>query len=720
MAMAAVLCLPVATSLADEGMWLPIYLEKYNMTRMKQLGLELSAQDIFNNDPNSASLKDAIVLFGGGCTGEVISKQGLVLTNHHCGFGYIADHSTLQHNYLRDGFWAKSLEEELPNKRLSVTFVKEMHNVTDELLAGMDAHNLSATDNAAIKDRLTKLEERYKGKSRYRQVLVRPMFFGAEYYLYVIESYPDVRLVGAPPSGIGKFGGDTDNWEWPRHTGDFSLFRIYAAPDNSPAPYSKENVPYKPQQSLTISLQGVKPGDFTMVYGFPGRTQQYISSYQLKLTTDVLNKHKIALRTKRLEIIDAAMASSEELRLKYADMQAGIANAWKKWQGENKGVKKLDAIAMKQIREQKVFTYLSESGGAGISKNPKLMKLDNEFRRWTDSLEQVALPFEYFREAIQGNGLLAFAGTWRSALITMRDAKARDGRLTSLAGQIQEFYKERDPEVEQKLLAVCLDAYMKDLNPRWVTPALGKLMKRHKGDATLAAADLYSKSFLANEAKATLVLKALQTKMDTAKQWRDPAIEIFHELFNQYNTVLQSRYILALSNLEEANGLMLAARRASGLEGTTFYPDANSTLRVAYGIVDNYQPRDGVTYLYHTTLDGMMAKHNPKVEEFRAPDKLLQLYEAKDYGQYEVNGTVPLAFIASNHTTGGNSGSPVLDAKGRLIGTNFDRCWEGTMSDIVYNKDLCRNIVLDVRYTLFIIDKLGGASHLIKEMDIVR
>ena len=714
---------------ADEGMWLPLYLEKLNHARMQALGLQLPADEVFSNDKNS--LKDAIVWFNGGCTAEVISKNGLILTNHHCGFTEIANHSTLQHNYLQDGFWAQNYKEELPNPGLTVSFVRSMTNVTKNLLEGLDPYNLSDADKTTLRSRVADLTKQLnKEDNKGTEVLIRPMYYGTEYYAFVLETFRDVRLVGAPPSGVGKFGGDTDNWMWPRHTGDFSIFRIYANKNNQSATYSAENVPYQPQRSLTISVQGIQPGDFTMVYGFPGRTQEYISSYQLQLITEVQNKYKINLRTQRLKVIDAAMASAPSLRLMYADAQATIANAWKKWQGENKGVARLKTLDAKLKEESRFADWASSNSAETISNlvghKRNYAEVVPSLARWTDSLRTVALATDYYREAILGNGLLNFATTWEDALKSMRkvggQAPAPDkvaSRLKSLAAQNKEYYPQHDEAVERQLLAICLRAYYQDISPAFHTSEFQKLVKEHDGDFDKLAAELYRKSLLAN---ATTAKKGLQMllKGDTSKISKDPALVLFRAFNRQYTSTLVPRYQRFSQQLETATGLMLEGNRAKNKEKSNikYYPDANSTLRVAYGQVNGYSPQDGVQYKHYTTLDGVVAKHNPDIEEFNVPKGLLDLHASKDYGRYAVNGTVPVAFTASNHTTGGNSGSPVLDARGRLIGTNFDRCWEGTMSDLQYDKDQCRNIVLDVRYTLFIIEKLGRCQSLIDEMNI--
>lgn len=715
------LSIVTTTAKADEGMWLPLYLKQFNEARMKQLGLQLNAEEVFNN--NGASLKDAIVWFGGGCTGEVISKQGLILTNHHCGFSEIANHSTLENNYLRDGFWAQSFDKELPNKNLSVSFVRRMEDVTQVLLDGLDPFNLSNADRATLKKRIADLQVKYGSGGKGLEVLIRPMFYGRQYYLFVLQTFKDVRLVGAPPSGIGKFGGDTDNWMWPRHTGDFSLFRIYAGPDNQPADYSAQNKPYVPERALTISLGGIKPGDFTMVYGFPGRTQQYIGSRQLKLITEGLNLPKIALRTSRLDIINKAMASGPGLQLMYADQQANIANAWKKWQGECKGVKRLNTYDNKLKLEQDFEQWLanpSTKSGSKLSPQEaaelksRYKSVLQDMNRWADSLATVALATDYFREAVMGNGLLAFAPTWIDAtnVVKTKDEAKVKSRMTSLRNQINEFYREHDPAIEVQLLAVCLKAYRDDLSAQYHPELLVELLKKGKNDPATVARELFKNSLLADSTKAFKAMKMLE-KGDTSKLVKDPAIVLYKAFQKQYASLLPrtQRY---MTSLEVATGLFTEGRMRMQPD-RIMYPDANSTLRVAYGQVDGYSPLDGVYYKHYTTLDGVMEKDNEAIEEFRVPAKVRQLYQARDFGRYAVNGTVPVAFIASNHTTGGNSGSPVLDARGRLIGTNFDRCWEGTMSDLQYDKDQCRNIVLDVRYTFWVIEKVGNCKRLVDE-----
>ena len=662
--------LAVATSSlrADEGMWLPSEII-LKIKDMQAKGFKLTAEDIYSI--NNSSLKDAVVHFGGGCTGEIISNEGLLITNHHCGFGQIQSHSSVEHDYLRDGFWAMTRAEELPNPGLTVSFLEYMKDVTDEVLKGYKP-SMSEEKRIELVAKNTKaIEEKAVKEGKSLRATVKPLFYGNQYYLYVFKVFTDVRLVGAPPSSIGKFGGDTDNWMWPRHTGDFSLFRVYAGADNEPAPYSENNVPYKPKRFFKVNAKGVSEGDFTMVYGFPGRTNEYLISDAVKYTAEKSNPHKIALRTLRLDIQNREMSKDQAVRIKYASKNASVSNAWKKWQGEAKGIFRMRAIENKQEFEAK-FTEWSKG-------KPEYENLVAKFHELYGMIEELSLVKDYQTEALNAVELVAFAGRGQRGA--------------------EKFYKDYYMPIDKDCFIALYNSYNKNIDDKYKSPYFLEQLKKF-GSVEAWADALFTEK---------------------------PNMEMAAEIYKQTNKHFNENYAPILDSVNKEITLLYRTYMRGQIEynkatrGTkVFYPDANSTLRVAYGQVKGYSPADAVYYTPVSSLDGVIEKDNPEIYDYNIPQKLRDLHAAKDYGQWEVNGSVPVAFIATNHTTGGNSGSPVLDAEGNLIGVNFDRVWEGTMSDVVYDPEVCRNISLDIRFALFVIDKLANADHLLEEMVIVK
>ena len=653
---------------ADEGMWLPSEII-LKIKDMQAKGFKLTAEDIYSI--NNSSLKDAVVHFGGGCTGEIISNEGLLITNHHCGFGQIQSHSSVEHDYLRDGFWAMTREQELPNPGLTVSFLEYMKDVTDDVLKGYKEGMPEAKRIEIVAKNSKAIEEKAAKEGKSLRATVKPLYYGNQYYLYVFKVFTDVRLVGAPPSSIGKFGGDTDNWMWPRHTGDFSLFRVYAGADNEPAPYSEDNVPYKPKRFFKVNAKGVKEGDFTMVYGFPGRTNEYLFSDAVKYTAEKSNPHKIALRTLRLDIQNREMSKDQAVRIKYASKNASVSNAWKKWQGEAKGIFKMRAIENKQDFEAK-FTKWSEG-------KPQYENLVAKFKELYAAIEELSLVKDYQTEALNAVELVAFAGRGQRGA--------------------ERFYKDYYMPIDKDCFIALYKAYDKNIDDKYKAP--------------------YFKEQLAKFGSVEAWADALFTEK--------PDLEMAAEIYRQTNRHFNENYAPILDSVNKEITLLYRTYMMGQMEynkanrGTkVFYPDANSTLRVAYGQVKGYSPSDAVYFTPVSSLDGVIEKDNPEIYDYNIPQKLRDLHAAKDYGQWEVDGSVPVAFIATNHTTGGNSGSPVLDAEGNLIGVNFDRVWEGTMSDVVYDPEVCRNISLDIRFALFVIDKLANADHLLEEMEIVR
>lgn len=658
-------------SRADEGMWLPSLIEQGRIKDMRAKGFRLKAQDLYSI--NQASLKDAIVRFGSGCTGELISDEGLLITNHHCGYGQIQQHSSVEHDYLTNGFAAMNRSEELANPGLVVSFLVKMQDVTDQILNGITPQEIIKTATEG---------NHYKAS-------VEALYYGNQYFLFVYEVFEDVRLVFAPPSAVGKFGGDTDNWMWPRHTGDFSIFRVYAGKDNKPAKYSPDNVPYVPKKSFTISLKGMHEGDFTFVYGFPGRTYQYLHSEAVRYIQDKSDPHKVNLRTIRLNIMNAAMAQNPAVRIQYAAKNASVSNAWKKWQGEMKGLKRLGTVGKKRDFEQKFEAWATDK--------PEYSGVTRRLAALYDSLEPYAFARDYHTEAIMAIELLKFAATFADA----KDLKPES--LSKMQAAAAKFYKDYVPNIDRETALALMTEYAKNI------PA--QFRPEH-----IDVENLFAGSLLADSMEVYQMLAQNDTVSIRRAIDNDAAVKTYRMFSEISKTRIEPKYTALNRRIDQEYRTYMRGMMEMRKGEHEFYPDANSTLRIAYGKVNGYQPLDAIYYQPNTTLEGVMQKDNPEIYDYDVPAKLRQIYETKDYGRWAVNGTVPVAFIATNHTTGGNSGSPVLNAKGELIGVNFDRCWEGTMSDLEYDPVVCRNIALDIRYALFLIDKVGGAGYLLDEM----
>lgn len=699
---------------AGEGMWLPLLLKSLNESEMQSMGMKMTAEDIYS--VNKGSLKDAIVHFGGFCTSELISDQGLLLTNHHCGYGQIQSHTSLENNYLRDGFWAKSMDQELPNQGLTAIFISRIEDVTEAALKGVKGKMTEKERQSLIDKNLEAIKTNASIES-HEAVSIKPFYKGNQYYMFVTVTYRDVRLVGAPPESIGKFGADTDNWVWPRHTGDFALFRIYADENNMPADYSPNNKPYKPKHYLPISLDGVTQDDFTLVFGFPGRTDEYLPSNAVTQIVDVLNPAKIAVRDRALKIVDAEMRADPQIKIQYASKFARIANYWKKWIGESQGLKATDGIGKKKRFEEKFTKRLNKKR----KYKKKYGHLLDEFEGLYKEIEPYALTRDYYNEVVFRNVELLSVASYMSRLTKMYDNNGEAGYnnfKARLSGYLEGFYKNYQPKVDQKVFAALMDMYQEGVPIAAATaPIKASLAKNNMNDCTALAAHIYSKSMLVSHDK----VKALFEKSpeDAIKAIKaDPAYAFINGLSTAYDENVANKYNEIKSKLDNLQRLYMQAQMDL-FPKKRFYPDANSTMRVTYGKVAGYDARDAVKYLPNTYLDGVMEKYKPGDYEFDVMPKLLELYEKKDYGQYAENGKMPVCFIGTNHTTGGNSGSPAIDAHGNLIGLNFDRAWEGVMSDINYDPSICRNIMVDVRYILFIVDKYAGATNLIDEMTLV-
>lgn len=695
---------------AGEGMWLPSLLGEQRIKDMQEKGLKLTAEDLYSI--NQASLKDAVVRFGGGCTGAIVSSQGLLLTNHHCGYGRIQSHSSIQHDYLTDGFWAMSRKEELPNPGLKVYFLVRMEDVTDRVLAGVK-DGMSEAERGKVIEEVTKKISEEVTKDGLYEAEIEPLFAGNQYFLYVMEVFRDVRLVGAPPSAIGKFGGDTDNWMWPRHTGDLSVFRIYAGKDNMPADYSEENVPYQPKKFFEISLEGINEGDFTFVYGFPGTTQEYLPASMIELISQVSYPTRISIRQTKLDIIVAAMNADPQVRIQYSSKQAGIANAWKKWIGVNKGLQRFKALDRKEAFEKEFQRWAS--GYDPFDYTGVL----SEFSQITTEMAPVQSWIDHFSEAIWQMDIIRYAASYRKlANLDKNQQEEIRQEVTKLKGNVSGFFKDYHPPTDRKIFIAMLEYLQRSLEKDQLPAFFATIDSKYQGDVAAYADEVYGSSFMVSNESAMEFLNSYKAPK-AKKIMKDPVYLVMKEFMDMYSSEYAARFA-DLSSRQDSLQRIYMKGIIDMKKGEILYPDANSTLRVAYGMVDDYYPSDAVYYYYQTTLDGIMEKDNPEIYDYQVPQKLKELYYTKDFGEYGVNGTVPVCFTASNHTTGGNSGSPVLNARGQLLGLNFDRNWDGTMSDFMYDSEICRNITLDVRYCLFLIDKFAGAGHLVEEMVLVR
>ena len=670
--LALLLCFAFITASADEGMWLPNLIGS-RIKDMRQKGFRLSAEDIYSI--NKASMKDAVVLFGSGCTGEYISEEGLLLTNHHCGYGSIQKLSSVEHDYLTYGFWAMSRGEELPVPGLTVRRLVRMEDVTARIEAGEDSEKIIA-----------EVEGGYSAS-------VQPMYYGNQHFLFVYEVFRDVRLVGTPPSSIGKFGGDTDNWIWPRHTGDFSIFRVYADKDNKPADYSKDNKPYRPARHFAISTKGVKEGDFTMIYGFPGNTQEYVISDAVEYVAEVSDPMKIALRTERLDIISAAQEQSPAIRIQYAAKHASIANAWKKWQGEVLGIKRLGTVDKKRAYEKEFAEWAADKEEyAHLLDSMKAAY--NEVREWY-----------YMGELYAETGKTIELGGIANVMYA-----AKHRRHENIADNFRKLYVNYNADIDRALAKAVLKGFERYCPAEKFPTALREEINKYGGTI-----DAYV-DYVFDNSNATSFEKAEAATKEQLEA--DPARRLF-EIFT-----FDKKMYRNLSNAPEIERWYrpyLHALREWDQQ-RAFYPDANLTLRVAYGSIAGYEYADGEYHNPVSTLDGIIEKDNPEIYDYNIPQVLRDIYARKDYGRWgeNINGryTVPVAFIATNHTSGGNSGSPVINGKGELIGINFDRTWLSTMSDIEFDPTICRNISVDIRYVMFVIDRVGGASYLFDEMKL--
>jgi hypothetical protein len=697
----------------DEGIWIPLLIEKYNIKLMKEKGFKLSAEDIYS--VNRACIKDAVVSFNGGCTAEIISGEGLLITNHHCGYSLIQDHSSLEHDYLTDGFWAMSGKEELPNPGVTVTILKWMEDVTDKVLAGTSDDMAPAERERIISLNIENIQRKAVERTGYR-ASVKPFFMGNQYFLFVNETFRDVRLVGAPPSSIGKFGGDTDNWVWPRHTGDFSIFRVYAGKDNKPADYSPDNVPYKPAYYFPISLKGVKEGDFTMVFGYPGTTSEYVPSYHIDMVKNFVNPRLIEIRTRKIDIIDEAMNSDPLIRIQYSAKKAGISNAWKKWIGEIQGLERMKTISRKQEYEAAITKWISSDE----ARSKSYADILPSYKRIYDSLKIYTLVNNFTNEVLSGIESLNLSRNLRD-LVSLTEKGSDPEAVNKLKDQLiaysEQFFKDYNRETDRKLFVSMLQSYGETIEQEWLAPEYTRLKSSCNGDFASFSVKLYDKSVFTDQARFKDFIKGFN-RSSVKKIKKDELYTLSQDIMAFISENVRPELARLNSEVQLLNKRYMKAQMEYE-SGRVFYPDANSTLRVAFGTVMGYYSRDAVYFKPVSTLKGIIEKDNPEIYDYDVPDKLKELYANKDFGRYAADGEVPVCFIANNHTTGGNSGSPVINSEGYLIGINFDRAWEGVASDMAFNPDQSRNISLDIRFALFIIDKFAGAGYLLNEMTIV-
>lgn len=696
---------------AKEGMWIPATI-KAREAEMKSMGLEIPIERLYNSD--GTGLNNAVVLFGRGCTGEIISSKGLILTNHHCGYSPVQALSSTENDYFAHGYWAKNQQEEVPCPGLTVTFIRKMENVTDRVIGGIaDTLSDASRDNIII-TRIRNLENGYKFTS-HMDAAIRPFFNGNQYWVVISETYRDVRLVGFPPNGIGYFGGDVENWSWPRHTGDFSLFRVYAGKDNKPAAYSKDNVPYKAKESFVLNASGYKEGNFTMVYGFPAVTQEYISSFQLNQVYSISDPIRIQARTLKLNVWNKAMADSRDVFIKYTSKRAGVANGWKKWQGEVHGLQVNDVLAKKRAYEHGFQQWAVTHDSA----YPYATNLLAQMQANAEAADSLIKNDEYIKEAVYGIELINQGAMLDRLLSCFRAGLSNeklDDSLSSLLKQYNSFYKNYDDVTDKKVFVALMPLFFNNCSA--LVPAYYKTEYQvHNNNYEAWATDAYKTSLVTSMQKLADFAEHAKTD-DSMRIMADPAWQLYHSVANVRSRQITPALSQYYTHMNYFNRLYMKCQMAKE-SNTMLYPDANFTLRLSYGKVKGLDPEGPAPYSYQTTLDEAITLDNPEIPDFSVPQKLKQLHDKKDYGRWAVKGSVPIAFIADNHTSGGNSGSPVLNAKGQLIGTNFDRAWEGTMSDYYFSDQYCRNISLDIRYTLFIIEKFGNAGWLLKEMKIV-
>jgi hypothetical protein len=697
---------------ADEGMWLLPLIKQLNINKMNETGLNLTAEDIY--DINNSSLKDAVVIFGGGCTGEIVSDQGLLLTNHHCGYGQIQYHSTVENNYLEDGFWATTKDDELPNPELTATFLVRMEDVSERINAKLTDEMTENEREQTISEISSQIEEEATDGTHY-DASVRPFFGGNQFYLLVYEIYKDVRLVGTPPSSIGKYGADTDNWMWPRHTGDFSVFRVYSNPDGKPAEYSEDNIPLKPRHFLPISLKGYEKDDFAMVIGYPGGTDRYMTSFEIKELLEITHPNRIKIRGLRQDILLKDMQANEKVKIQYASKYSRSSNYWKFSIGQSQGLRKLDIFGKKQKLENRFLQWVVREGNREKKYGEALSLIQDA----VDARASYEHANQYIEEALYRASeiyryAISYIGVHNMLSMENVDETEKNKKISELREEVEEHFKNYHAPTDKKVTLAMLKLFHENVPKEFHPEVLNTIEDKYKGDFNKYVDRLFDKSIFTNEESVNEFLdnpKANALQKDMAFEAALSIIQKLREIYfllSQYNNNFDKGHRLYIAGLMQMN------------KDSSYYPDANFTMRLTYGTVGDYYPRDAVYYDYHTTLKGVMEKEDPNNWEFVVPEKLKELYENKDFGRYKnPDGTMPVNFTTNNDITGGNSGSPVINGDGELIGIAFDGNWEAMSGDIVFETEVQKCINVDIRYVLFIMDKFAGAKHLIDEMTIV-
>jgi hypothetical protein len=697
---------------AEEGLWPPFLLNDSNIKEMHDKGLKLSAEDIFSIE--NISLKDAVVLFNSGCTGEVISGQGLLLTNYHCAFRYIQSLSSVDNDYMTSGYWARSRKEELPVPDLTVSILTEVNDVTDQLLKNID-DNLNENDREKIINKRIDSLTAYAAYYPNSTANIKSFYYGNRYFMFIYEVFKDIRLAAAPPSEIGKFGGDTDNWIWPRHTGDFSIFRIYSDSTNNPAEYSPDNIPYKPKKYLRISLKGYKEGDFTMVYGYPARTHQFLTSHAISIIKEKILPYKIKFREERQELIKTGINNDNEIRIKYAAKYESAGNALKKWRGILQGFERMNIIEIKKNMEMQFNDWVNADSILKV----KYGYLISEFAKLYNELIPYYTAEEFLYETIFSTELVDFVSLFSKHLYLSEDDSLAQssGSIKELSEASDRFFRNYSAEIDEKVFARMLELYYNHVDRKFHPEMMDIIIKKTNGNFSEYSKYIYSKSIFNDQAKVNRLLQNF-SMASSAKIEDDPAYQFYISFINLYRDTIKPAVNEINKHLNRLYRIYI-----NGLTGMQperkFYPDANHTLRLSYGNIKGYKPADAINYRYFTSLQGIIEKSREEIYDYTISYKLKNFYDTKDFGIYGMNGTMPVCFIASNHTSGGNSGSPVFNAEGHLIGINFDRVWEGTMSDYIFDPEICRNISVDVRYILFIIDKYARAGYLLNELSLV-
>jgi hypothetical protein len=707
----AIMLLGIMPLKANEGMWLPLLIKRLNEADMQKLGLQLTAEELYS--VNNSSLKDAIVNFGNFCTGEVISNRGLILTNHHCGYDAIQTHSSPQNDYLTDGFWAYNLSQEKPTPGLTVTFLIRMEDVTAEVLAALNPNMTEDERAAKVREIGRELTAKATAETHYT-AQVKEFFDGNEYYLFVYEVFKDVRLVGAPPSSIGKYGGDTDNWMWPRHTGDFSLFRVYTGPDGKPAEYSEENIPLVPKHHLPISIEGVKNGDFSMIFGYPGSTDRFLTSFGIELALNVKNQLVVDIRAKKLEIMKKHMNASPEVRIQYASKYASTANYWKYFIGQTEQLKRNRVYDKKKMQEAHFTEWMYANEMRKEQYGECLATIEKSY----EGITSTQIINTFLNEAVfQGAevGSMAIQMTAIHKMLQGKESEKSKAMAAGMMAQLEDSYKDYNLALDQEIFAAMLEMYYARVPMDQMPQVLKDIHKKYKGDFKKYAQAAYAKSMFPSKEKMQAFLANPSLKVLEA----DPIFSLYNGIYSDYVARVAPIRKAAFQMQTKGARTFVAGLREMDKD-KKFYPNANFTMRMTYGTVGSYKPADGVKYSFYTTIEGIMQKEDPSNDEFIVPAKLKELYNEKDYGQYaNADGELVVNFITNNDITGGNSGSPVINAKGELIGCAFDGNWEAMSGDISFENQVQRTISVDARYILFIIDKYAGAQNLIDEMTII-